>query len=114
MEKENNQWFKNKLFKLQKNFSNAEIFWNLILYSIFFITLVISTEMALALSSFGSLIYLLELIFLDSKNQLWHLLAWIFWAFAIIAIVGLGMCWIASNMFSNTIGRFNDWINLKK
>lgn len=80
----------------------------------FISTGVVWLEIASIISSLLSM-YLVVLILFTSnaeydralKNQTWFFMAWIFYIFAIIVGIGIGLYWI----WKNTIVRFNNYID---
>lgn len=95
-------------------YNTSAILWNGLMWIAFISTGVVWPEIASIVSSLLSM-YLVVLILFTSnaeydralKNQTWFFMAWIFYIFAIIIGIGIGLYWI----WKNTIVRFNNYID---
>ena len=95
-------------------YNTSAILWNGLMWIAFISTGVVWPEIASIISSLLSM-YLVVLILFTSnaeydralKNQTWFFMAWIFYIFAIIVGIGIGLYWI----WKNTIVRFNNYID---
>ena len=102
--------FKKALKALQKDYSNAEIFWNVIVYLAYIIILFIDVEAAFIISGFGSLLMLG--LCLDKKEhfELWYPLTWLFYILLII----MGIISLCMWLYERTLRKFNNWLNKEK
>lgn len=98
-------------------YNTSAILWNGLMWIAFISTGVVWPEIASINFIISSLLsmYLVVLILFTSnaeydralKNQTWFFMAWIFYIFAIIVGIGIGLYWI----WKNTIVRFNNYID---
>ena len=96
-------------------YNTSAILWNGLMWIAFISTGVVWPEIASINFIISSLLsmYLVVLILFTSnaeydralKNQTWFFMAWIFYIFAIIVGIGIGLYWI----WKNTIVRFNNY-----
>lgn len=110
--KKDNNWFKRQWIKLKRNYSNSELFWNLILYIVTIIFLFINFQIVLGLSMIASMFLLLHTIFEEKEFKqlpLWLPLVLLFYVGAIVGALSFACLYI----WENTIGKFNKWINNK-
>lgn len=100
------QWVYNKL----NNYEPSVIFWNGVYWSLFIPIWLVWPEIGIAISGFGSILYLGAALDKDDlDNQTWPLSTFIFWLFLIIAGIGFGLYWI----YTKTILKFNNFLNQK-
>lgn len=100
----------NTLKKFWIETPNSILFWNIMFYIAFFITLIFSIEIAAIISSVGSLFILAIIIDGDNKIHHWYMVTIIFW-FTIFIVCFFGIMYV---VYYYTIKRFNTWLdNLK-
>ena len=104
-------FFTKWLFKSFNEIPASTLFWNAIFWIIFISTGFVYPELALGISIFLSIIYLV--CSFDEMELEHH--SWIFAAillYGVIALVGIGTG--LYYIWTNTIGRFNNWLDARK